>query len=355
MEFNGHPYRAQLEVCFKKSGATVINILPLEDYVRGVVGREMGANSPEESLKAQAVIARTYAYANNSRHGKEGFAVCATTHCQVYGGVIAERPSINEAVDETKGVIMVSDGKPISTLYHATCGGWTSDNDKVFGGAPRSYLRRVRCPFCSHGHQFRWSRKIDVAQLQKKLGKEGVKFTKLFQAREVADSPMDRVKKVVFVTDEGVIAIKGTTLRRIFSLPSSTFVVKKDFSHTPLQSATNIPPWKLYQYPPNTNSLPNELVIQSANGVHRVIQAKQGWVILASPLNPEKPCSTEVGSTKMVALNSIDIFGRGYGHQVGLCQAGAVALGKLEWSYRQILPYYYSNVLLRRLDTNVPH
>ncbi len=179
IKINGKDYRGFVVISIAKSGAKIINHVGLEDYLRGVVGSEIGSRSPAESIKAQTVIARTYAYANRGRHGSEGADVCDSTHCQVYKGVAAERPSIDPAVKGTRGIVMISEGDPVATLYHGTCGGMTSDNDKVFGGAPRSYLRRVACPFCEKGTYYRWTRKISITDLKKALAKEKIFFKTL--------------------------------------------------------------------------------------------------------------------------------------------------------------------------------
>ncbi|MBP5470768.1 MAG: SpoIID/LytB domain-containing protein [Candidatus Riflebacteria bacterium] len=114
--FNKTEYRGKLYLKLTEKGATAVNEIPIEDYLRGVVGREIGANSPDESLKAQSVIARTYAYANKGRHGSDGADVCNTTHCQVYFGKNAERESVDKAIKNTRGYILSYNSNPISAL-----------------------------------------------------------------------------------------------------------------------------------------------------------------------------------------------------------------------------------------------
>lgn len=140
VQLNKNLYRGHLQADITDKGARIINHVGIENYLRGVVGSEIGSLSPIESLRAQTVIARTYAYASRNKHGSEGADVCDSTHCQVYKGVSAERATIDPAVQATRGIIMISDGEPIATLYHASCGGMTSDNDKVFGGAPAAVI-----------------------------------------------------------------------------------------------------------------------------------------------------------------------------------------------------------------------
>ena len=218
LEVNGKKYRGSLQINFSAKGAIVVNHIGIEDYLRGVIGSEIGARAPAESIRAQTVIARTYAYASRGKHGADGADVCDSTHCQVYSGVSAERDTIDPAVAATRGIVMISDGKPIATLYHATCGGMTSDNDKVYGGAPCSYLRRVVCPFCREGSNYRWSRSIGLNELRTALRQERISFEQLRDASIDSPGRMDRVTSLILTTNRGVFKIKGTTVRRLFNL-----------------------------------------------------------------------------------------------------------------------------------------
>lgn len=407
VSYGGKNWRGTLAVHFQAGGAKVINHLGLEDYVRGVVGGEMGSMSPPESLKAQAVIARTFVLANRGKHGKDGFDLCSREHCQVYGGVNAERPTVNTAVDGTRGVIMIGEGKPISTLYHSTCGGMTSDNDLVFGGGPRSYLRRVRCPFCKAGINYRWTRRIPLDLLRRKAAEEKAVFTRLLGAETRANAPLDRVLQLVLQTDRGALSLKGTTIRRLFNLPSTTFIIQaptglptvpaKGVAATAMKVAlapavsTGSGSGTLQVVPAKPSSAqspvirplhataqvgPEQMMVMTSRGLRRVARPSEGWKVLA--MNPETDSdvsqkrlppqkgilSPATSRTPFLdtpkqrglplkqedpGLPELVLHGRGYGHQVGLCQAGAIDQGRRGWSYRQILPYYYTGVLLRRL------
>jgi stage II sporulation protein D len=124
-----------------------INWLGLEHYLLGVVPRELGPEIwPElEALKAQAVAARTYAWRNRGQFEHEGFDLCATPRCQVYGGSSAEHPLSDRAVASTRGEILRHDGRPILAYYTATCGGHTEDAAAIFPGESEPYLRGVPC------------------------------------------------------------------------------------------------------------------------------------------------------------------------------------------------------------------
>ena len=138
-------YRGTVEIYSNGEGRlTVVNQVALEDYVRGVVPKEMGANEyPNvEALKAQAVAARTYVVANRGKRKNEGFDLLDTPLDQVYGGRDGEQPLADRAVAETAGLIATYNGAPIQALFTADSGGATVDNSYVFGG-PQPYLKGV--------------------------------------------------------------------------------------------------------------------------------------------------------------------------------------------------------------------
>lgn len=147
LSFNGRPYRGIFIIKPSRKGLVLINVLNLEDYLKGVVPDEL---SPQifgeiEALKAQAVAARTYAVKNRGLNRDLGFDLCDTPRSQVYGGVGSEHPLSNRAVEETKGEAAVYKGELINALYTSTCGGWTENAENVFGGKPQPYLESTEC------------------------------------------------------------------------------------------------------------------------------------------------------------------------------------------------------------------
>ncbi|MCA1594447.1 MAG: SpoIID/LytB domain-containing protein [Acidobacteria bacterium] len=148
VRFNEKSYRGRLEVFPNTHGAlTVVNVLGLEDYVRGVVPNELspGGFPAIEALKAQAVAARTYAVSHTGQFSAEGFDLVPTTRSQVYGGLSTEHPLTDRAVAETRGIVATYDGQPINALYTSTCGGRTEDAENIFGGEAVPYLRAREC------------------------------------------------------------------------------------------------------------------------------------------------------------------------------------------------------------------
>lgn len=146
--WDGKHYRGRLKIFLNDRGLlNVINELPVESYLRGVVPREMGPSVYDrlEALKAQAVAARTYTLRNRGEFTGEGYDICATPRCQVYGGMDAEQPLTDQAIRETEGEVLVYDGQLVDALYSSTCGGHTEDVDVVFPLKHEPYLRGVPC------------------------------------------------------------------------------------------------------------------------------------------------------------------------------------------------------------------
>ena len=124
-----------------------VNWVELENYLQGVVPAELGPEVwPEiEALKAQAVAARTYVIRNLGQFHEDGYDLCATPRCQVYKGLPAEHPLSDRAIRATRGEILRYDGKPISAMYTATCGGHTEDAVEIFPEEDAPYLKGVPC------------------------------------------------------------------------------------------------------------------------------------------------------------------------------------------------------------------
>lgn len=148
VRWEGRRYRGRLVVFLNDRGRlNLVNELPIEQYLRGVVPRELGPGAyPElEALKAQAIAARSYTLRNLGEFGDEGYDLCGTPRCQVYGGMDDEHPLSDRAVAETAGEILVYDGQPIDALYSATCGGHTENVEVIFPLKRAPYLRGVPC------------------------------------------------------------------------------------------------------------------------------------------------------------------------------------------------------------------
>ncbi|MEW6130562.1 MAG: SpoIID/LytB domain-containing protein [Acidobacteriota bacterium] len=149
---SGKDYRGDIHLKLNERGRiNVINVLPMEDYLRGVVPVELSPSIAQiEALKAQAVAARSYALATLGRFKDEGFDLRDDQRSQVYGGYSVEHPTTNRAVEETRGVVALTfnesgKGSAIEALYTADCGGKTENSENIFSGRAIGYLRSVDC------------------------------------------------------------------------------------------------------------------------------------------------------------------------------------------------------------------
>ena len=147
LEIDTRAYRGALEVfANSRRTLTIVNELPLEEYLRGVVPNELNPTTfgQLEALKAQAVAARTYIQRNLGQYSREGYDICATDACQVYFGVRTEDSLATQAVIDTRGVVATYDGKPIHAFYSSTCGGRTEDAEHIFNQR-EPYLVSTSC------------------------------------------------------------------------------------------------------------------------------------------------------------------------------------------------------------------
>jgi stage II sporulation protein D len=167
---NSKPYKGYLVL--KKYGKrmNVINVLDIENYVKGVLPKEVDCDWHIEALKAQAVISRTYAIFNLNRHSAQGFDLCSTTHCQVYGSLKAETKKTNQAVSETNGKVLTYQGKPAQTVFHAACGGYTEDPKHIWNWKETPpYLKGVKCCYCDKNPHANWTQVMDEDFVRSKL------------------------------------------------------------------------------------------------------------------------------------------------------------------------------------------
>jgi len=195
----------------------LINRVDFEEYLAGVVPSEVPAYFPDESLKAMAVVARTYATKHLNRH--QDFDVCDTVHCQVYSGLGRESESTNRAVANTTGELLTYDGAPVNALFHAVCGGATASPSEVWpGGGGQPYLRSTDDEqFCSEAGRYRWERRFTTGQLNQMLSKAVADFSTLKTLEVEERTESGRVKTLRVETPERVFRFSGDEIRWLFS------------------------------------------------------------------------------------------------------------------------------------------
>ncbi|HPU12824.1 MAG TPA: SpoIID/LytB domain-containing protein [Aeromicrobium sp.] len=212
-------YRGALRSAVPKAGSTTrdtINVLSLEDYLRGVVPREMPATWSIEALKAQSVAARTYAsrYLGSTKH----FDICDTTSCQVYGGFAAEATKSNQAVDGTKGKILTHGGKPAFTQFSSSSGGYTNKGSFA-------YLSAVSDPWdsWSGNKNYSWTIKVSAKTIAAKYPSVGTLRTLTVTKRNGLGQSGGRVLSLTIKGSKGSKTITGVDARWAFGLRSDWF------------------------------------------------------------------------------------------------------------------------------------
>lgn len=222
LQVAGQPYRGKLNVHDTSDGILVVNELPLEEYLYGVVPREMPASWATEALKSQAVAARSYALATRKTSGV--FDAYDDTRSQVYGGLEAEDARTTSAIEATAGQVVLYKGSVATTFFSATSGGRTAAIEDVWRDAkPQAYLRSVPDPTDSISPYYRWGPIVlSRKQLQRQvkgIGPRGIRDV------TTTTNASGRVDLFVMVGKRGQAAIDGSAARTALGLRSSGFSV----------------------------------------------------------------------------------------------------------------------------------
>lgn len=227
---NGRPYRGAVEVTASRDALRVVNELSLEDYLVGVINNEISSKWHAEAVKAQAVVARTYAlYQMNSRTGGL-YDIEGTVMGQVYSGALSEDEASARAVRETAGEILTFIGEPALTVYHSNAGGMT-DASRDIWAEDYPYLKSVLSPYDSSAPKYAWEFIVPASSFKAVLNKAGYSIGDPREIRLDELSPAGRVKSLV-ISDSARngLRLRGEDLRKILGysfLRSSAFEVWK--------------------------------------------------------------------------------------------------------------------------------
>ena len=296
LSIGGRPYRGDVAFYGGDSGLVVVNIVRIDDYLRGVVPLEMGDRAPAESaaVQAQAVTARSYAYAHLDASARQ-YDLTGGVLDQVYGGVAVETPVASEAVESTRTLVLKYAGRVVSAPYHSTCGGSTAASSEVWHTADEPYLQRVsdRIPgtsryYCDASPRFRWTRTIESPVLDAALSRYLSAYATvpghqpgIAQGVTIGShTPSGRVGTVTITTSRGNFVLRGNDIRFVLRAPGGEILNSTFFT-------------------------------------------------VETTLAPD-------GSLARVTLH-----GMGYGHGVGMCQWGAIGRARAGQDVRTILRTYY--------------
>ena len=225
---NGKKYFGGIRVNKNKGALTVINLIPVEEYLRGVVPEEMSISYHPEALKAQAVAARSYTLKNVGRHKADGYDLCDSTHCQTYEGISSASPATDKAVLETRGEIVYFNGAAAMTNFHTDSGGMTESNENVWG-TKIPYLQPVEE---LNKQTQEWTVKLTKTDFSERMGAnfgslQSITLSNLIIGKSAADrTDSGRVKFALIAGSKKTFKMTGTEMRQKFSLPSTLFNVK---------------------------------------------------------------------------------------------------------------------------------
>ncbi|WP_148267625.1 SpoIID/LytB domain-containing protein [Ignavibacterium album] len=297
IKVNNKRYRGKIKLMNVDGKIKQINQLSLEDYLKGVMTKEMPVgkgNENFEAFKAFAIAARTYAL-NKIFNSRTYYDLLPDVNDQVYGGVDAEHPISNKAVDETKGLILTFKDEPAIIFYHSTCAGFTENAKNVFTKDEIEYLKSIKdgeTPYCSISPNFNWKEVIPEKTLIKRLfdakllKSENYSIEK-FNIKSRFSSGRINELEIILKSVDGLssVSIFGNQIRSIIKNQSGNGILKS-----------------------------NNFIIE---------------------LTPEK---------------NVEIIGKGYGHGVGLCQWGAIAQSRSGKSYQEILSHYFPGTEIKKLN-----
>ena len=283
---------ASLRVQTVERGVAAVRAVALEEYVRGAALSEFAPASGdtrivEGMLEVQAIISRTFAAAHAGRHAREGFDLCSTTHCQLFEASRLKTSrwadAVTRAVERTSGVVLVFEGRPAQALFHADCGGHTSEASAIWGGQGRSYLASREDGGPARKVHTRWEYEVSIDALRRALNSDPK--TRL----------SGRLEDVLVVTRDDAgrateIAVRG----------SSNYQVR----------------------------------------------AEEFRQVLSRAFGPRTIKSTYFQIKRRG--EKVTFSGRGFGHGVGLCQAGAFARIAAGAKPRDVLTFYYPGTTLSR-------
>lgn len=216
-------YNGKIEVWKGQNGLYLINELPLEDYVAGVVKAETGKDWAMEALKAQAVVVRTFVLYQKRRNDGRQFHVTSTVLDQIYRGENTDS-DISSAVAATKGEILTYEGEPIAAFYHSTSGGRTELPQEVFGSS-YPYLKSVSSD-CKLSPYSSWVRRIPLNEIEEATGVEHLAGIEI-----KSHTSTGRVKEVVLLANPSETTLKATEFRKMLGwkkLPSTDFTLKME-------------------------------------------------------------------------------------------------------------------------------
>lgn len=210
---NGKGYRSAVDIIPDEKGLLVVNDLPLEDYVAGIINSEISSQWSMEAVKAQAVVARTYAVFQREARKNCGYQLESTVQDQVYDGSDGEDSRAVRGVRETAGEVLTYNGKVIQAFFHSSCGGHTEASENVWSvGLP--YLRGVDCKYCLSSPSVSWEQNLSIKKLESLLKKGGYDVPGLRGIIPLSRSRSGRITALSILYERGSRCIPAVDFRK---------------------------------------------------------------------------------------------------------------------------------------------
>jgi stage II sporulation protein D len=337
LTWEGRKYRGEFLISLRNGELSLVNRLPLEDYIREVLPKEVSPQWPPAALKAQAIAARTYTLAGLGKHETDGFDLCTTVDCQVSGGASCETPTTDQAVSETAGKVLAYQGKLINAFYHACSGGSTEDVEKMWGyKANTKQMENYKADYLKaapdwdqNAPKFEWYRTLEWNDLQGVVARKYPQLGRLTRIAPATMSSQGKVQKVRLTGTGGEVVLEGEQFRFLVNLNSSNIQMAVIYGPEPLVTL-----WWV------KNSLYPDVYLAGSGIPGLAAEA------IVPPWDTPDPWEWLQDKIPLRVV----IRGGGWGHRVGMSQWGAKGMADAGYNEIQILQHYYKNVSIVKVE-----
>ena len=352
------------------SDLTVVNIVDLETYIKGVVPYEMSSSWPLEALKVQAVCARSYAYINihSGKHTSYHFDVCNTTDCQAYYGAGTNSSSYqatertDQAVDETAGEYAWYDGQVIEAFYSSSHGGASESVYNVWGTSLEQYpyLCGVEDPYeadmASKNSYSSWTVSYTSSELAQRLENYGYDASSGIESLTLTYSDLGNVIQVrVNYRDGGSDTIRPSSMRSVFGISSIRFTVNGQAASSGSGTTSSSGGGLTANGSTSLDSQGTYTVISGSGSLSQAGLDGLYAISGSGSITPAEDAAsgggsgtdTPTGTQVTVSGSSYSFQGSGNGHQLGLSQYGAWAMAERGFTYDEIIEFYYPGTYVR--------
>ncbi len=338
MNLGSRSYRGRIEIgrYGGKRTVTAVNVVPLEEYLYGVVPCEMPASWHLEALKGQAVCARSFALVKAGYHAqtdtKRGYRIEDTEQSQVYGGIMFEHVRSNVAVDATKGETLCYENRTVAGYYFAASGGHTENSEDVWGFAI-PYLQGVPDIYETNPSKKPWSVTLNKEEFTKLLlsGGENVGMVQKVAGEIITAS--GRVYSLRVKGGLSTVSLNTSALRNILQLSSTKFKV---VTHDTVPDAVTV----LGRNTSVETTIHESYVISGNKVVQKAEGLTEQYVVLSADNLTNFPAKAPEEDEYLLA-------GMGAGHGVGMSQSGAKGMAEQGFTYKEILEHYYTGISVR--------